>query len=162
MPQNLIRSQHNKAKVAREEFLRDMITTRRSTQIGTVVYPVVRSSPTLAYSTLWRPNGRGLQSTPLKRSKDPLKYHGVLLCLLYPACEESPQLGASRPYNLIFTKKHGSKAGMSNAHKTQNQSTNTHTSHNSSSQHNPESSLLKWSSSCYHKESNARNWSLGA
>ena len=43
--------------------------------------------------------------------------------LLYPACEESPQLGASRPYNLMFTKKHGSKDGMSNAHKTQNQST---------------------------------------
>jgi hypothetical protein len=148
--------------VARDEFLQDTITTRRSTQIGTVVYPVVRPSPTLAYSTLWRPNGRGLQSTLLKRSKDPLEYHGVLLCLLYPACEESPQLGASRPYNLMFTKKHGSKAGMSNAHKTQNQSTNTHTSHNSSSQHNPKSSLLKWSSSCYHKESNVRNWSLGA
>jgi hypothetical protein len=142
--------------------LQNTITTRRSTQIGTVVYPVVRPSPTLAYSTLWRPNGRGLHSTPLKRSKDPLEYHGVLLCLLYPTCEESPQLGASRPYNLMFTKKHGRKDGMSNAHKTQNQSTNTHTSHNSSSQHNPESSLLKWSSSCYHKESNARNWSLGA
>jgi hypothetical protein len=109
--------------VAREEFLQDTITTRRSTQIGTMVHPVVRPSPTLAYSMLWRPNGRGLQSTPLKRSKDPLEYHGVLLCLLYPACEESPQLGASRPYNLMFTKKHGSKAGMSNAHKTQNQST---------------------------------------
>jgi hypothetical protein len=148
--------------VAREKFLQDTITTRRSTQIGTVVYPVVWPSPTLAYSTLWRPNGRGLQSTPLKRSKDPLEYHGVLLCLLYPACEESPQLGASRPYNLMFTKKHRSKAGMSNAHKTQNQSANTHTSHNSSSQHNPKSSLLKWSSSCYHKESNARNLSLGA
>jgi hypothetical protein len=114
--------------VSREEFLQDTITTRRLTQIGTVVYLVVRPSPTLAYSTLWRPNGRGLQSTPLKRSKDPLEYHSVLLCLLYPACEESPQLGASRPYNLMFTKKHGSKAGMSNAHKTQNQSTNTHTS----------------------------------
>jgi hypothetical protein len=148
--------------VAREEFLQETITTRRSTQIGTVVYPVVRLSPTLAYSTLWRPNGRGLHSTLLKRSKDPLEYHDVLLCLLYPACEESPQLRASRPYNLMFTKKHRSKAGMSNAHKTQNQSTNTHTSHNSSSQHNPKSSLLKWSSSCYHEESNARNWSLGA
>jgi hypothetical protein len=148
--------------VAREEFLQDTITTRRSTQIGTVVYPVVRPSSTLAYSTLWRPNRRGLQSTLLKRSKDPLEYHGVLLCLLYPACEESPQLGASRSYNFMFTKKHGSKAGMSNAHKTQNQSTNTHTSHNSSSQHNPKSSLLKRSSSCYHKESNAQNWSLGA
>jgi hypothetical protein len=148
--------------MAREEFLQNTITTRRSTQIGTVVYPVVRPSPTLAYFTLWRPNGRGLHSTPLKRSKDPLEYHGVLLCLLYPACEESPQLGASRPYNLMFTKKHGSKDGMSNAHKTQNQNNNTHTSHNTSSQHNSKSSLLKWSSSCYHKESNARNWSLGA
>jgi hypothetical protein len=148
--------------VAREEFLQDTITTRRSTQIGTVVYPVVRPSLTLAYSTLWRPNGRGLQSTPLKRSKDQLEYHGVLLCLLCPACEESPKLGASRPYTLMITKKHGSKAGMSKAHKTQNQSTNKHTSHNSSSQHNPKSSLLKWSSSCYHKELNARNWSLGA
>jgi hypothetical protein len=48
----------------------------------------------------------------------------IVFCfLLYPACEESPQLGASRPYNMMFTKKHGSKAGMSNAHKTQNQST---------------------------------------
>jgi hypothetical protein len=37
---------------------------------------------------------------------------------LYPVCEESPQLGASRPYNLMFTKKHGSKDGMSNTHKT--------------------------------------------
>jgi hypothetical protein len=51
---------------------------------------------------------------------------------------------------------------MSNAHKTRNQSTNTHTSHNKSSQHNPTSSQLKWSSSCYHKESDARNQSLGA
>jgi hypothetical protein len=72
-----------------------------------MVYPVVRPSSTLAYSTLWHPNGRGLQSNPLKRSKDPLEYHSVLLCLLYPAREESPQLGASRPYTLMFTKKHG-------------------------------------------------------
>jgi hypothetical protein len=63
-----------------------------------MVYPVVRTRPTLAYSMLWRPNGRGLQSTPLKRSKDPLEYHGVLLALLYPVCEESPHIGASRPY----------------------------------------------------------------
>jgi hypothetical protein len=74
-------------------------------------YPVVRPSPTLAYSTLWRPNGRGFQSTPLKRSKDPLEYHDVLLCLLYPAREESPQLRVSRPYTLMFTKKHGVREG---------------------------------------------------
>jgi hypothetical protein len=57
----------------------------------------------------------------------------------------------------MFTKNHGSKVGMSNAHKTQNQSNNTHTGCNKSSQHNSKSTLLKWSSSCYHKESNAQN-----
>jgi hypothetical protein len=34
------------------------------------------------------------------------------------------------------------KGGMSNAHKTQNQNVNTHTSRNKSSQHNPTSSQL--------------------
>jgi hypothetical protein len=55
-----------------------------------------------------------------------------------------------------------SKGGMRNTQKTRNQSTNMHTNHNKSSQHNPASSQLKWSSSSYHKESNARNRSLGA
>jgi hypothetical protein len=31
--------------------------------------------------------------------------------LLYPDREESPQLGASRPYTLMFTKKHGVREG---------------------------------------------------
>ena len=66
------------------------------------------------------------------------------------------------PLHFEVHKEARSKGGMSNAHKTRNQSTNTHTSHNKSSQHNPTSSQLKWSSSCYHKESNARNRSLGA
>jgi hypothetical protein len=35
---------------------------------------------------LWHPN-------------DQLEYHGVLLSLLFPVCEESPQLGVSCPYN---------------------------------------------------------------
>jgi hypothetical protein len=48
---------------------------------------------------LWRPNGRELHSTPLKWSNDQLEYHGVLLSLLFPVCEESPQLGVSHPYN---------------------------------------------------------------
>jgi hypothetical protein len=66
------------------------------------------------------------------------------------------------PLHFDVHKEARSKEGMSNTHKTRNQSTNTHTSHNKSSQHNPASSQLKWSSSCYHKESNARNRSLGA
>jgi hypothetical protein len=142
--------------VAREEFLQNTITTRRSTQRGTVVYPVVRPSPTLAYSTLWRPTDEGCTQPLSSGPKTHLNTTVFCFVSLYPACEESPQLGASRPYNLIITKKHRSKVGISNTHKTQNQSNNTHTSHNTSSQHNSKSSLLKWSSSCYHKESNAR------
>ena len=148
--------------MAREEFLQNTITTKISTQRGTVVYPVVRPSSTLAYSTLWRPNGRGLHSTPLKRSKDPLEYHGVSFPFTISRLRGIPTTWSLSPLQKMITKEHGSKDGMTNAHKTQNQSTNTHTSHNSSSQHNSKSSLLKWSSSCYHKESNARNWSLGA
>jgi hypothetical protein len=83
-----------------------------------VVYPVVRPRPTLAYSTLWRPNGRGLHSTPLKWSKDPLEYHGVCFSFLYPVRKESPQLGVSRPYKDVH-KEARSKGGISNAHKTQ-------------------------------------------
>ena len=139
--------------MAREEFLQDTITTRRSTQIGTVVYPVVRPSPTLAYSTLWRPNGRGLHSTPFKRSKDPLEYHGVLLCLTISRLRGISTTWSLSPLHKMFTKNHRAREGMSNAHKTRNQSTNTHTSHNKSSQHNSASLQLKWSSNCYHKES---------
>jgi hypothetical protein len=61
------------------ERSQNTITTRNQSQRWYGGYPVVRPRPTLAYSTLWRPNGRGLQSTPLMRSKDPLEYHGVLL-----------------------------------------------------------------------------------
>jgi hypothetical protein len=55
-----------------------------------------------------------------------------------------------------------SKGGMSNAHKTQNQNVNMHTSRNKSSQHNPTSSQLNKSSRCYHEETNAWNRCLGA
>ena len=143
--------------MAREEFLQNTITTRILTQRGTVVYPVVRPSPTLAYSTLWRPNGRGLHSTPLKRSKDPLEYHDVLLCFTISRLRGISTTWSLSPLQFDVHKEARSKGGMSNAHKTQNQSDNTHTSHNTSSQHNSKSSLLKLSSSCYHKELNVRN-----
>jgi hypothetical protein len=63
-----------------------------------VIYLVVRPSITLAYFTLWRPTRWGSHSTPFKWSNDQLEYHGVFLFLLSPVREESPQLGASRPY----------------------------------------------------------------
>jgi hypothetical protein len=149
--------------VAREKFLQNTITTKRSTQrwhsglsrgsakSNTCLLHVVASQRTR------------VALNPFQAVQRPTLIPWCFaFTLLYPACEESPHFGASRPYNLIITKKHRSKDGMSNAHKTQNQSNNMHTSHNTSSQHNSKSSLLKLSSSCYHKESNARNWSLGA
>jgi hypothetical protein len=83
-----------------------------------VVYPVVRPSPTLAYSTLWRPNGRGLQSTPFKRSKDPLEYHGVLLSLYYIPLARNLHNLEPLALTLDVHKEAWSKGGMSNAHKT--------------------------------------------
>jgi hypothetical protein len=127
-----------------------------------MVYPVVRPSSTLAYSTLSRPNGRGLQSTPLKRSKDPLEYHGVLLCFTISRLRGISTTWSLSPLHFDVHKEALSKGGMSNTHKTRNQSTNTHTSRNKSSQHNSTSSQPKWSSNCYRKKSNARNRSLGA
>jgi hypothetical protein len=53
----------------------------------------------LPTSTLWHPNGRGLHLTPFKWSDDQLEYHDFSFLSLSPVCEESPQLGASRPYN---------------------------------------------------------------
>ena len=42
-----------------------------------------------------------------------------MLFFSYPVREESPQLGASRPYTFDVHKESRSKGGMSNAHKTQ-------------------------------------------
>jgi hypothetical protein len=75
------------------------MVTKKTCVRDTVIYPVVRPSITLAYSTLWRTNGRGLHSTPYKWSNDQLEYHSVSFLLLSLVREESPQLGASRPYN---------------------------------------------------------------
>jgi hypothetical protein len=54
----------------------------------------------LPTSTLWRPNGRGLHSTPFKRSTDPLEYHGFLPYSICSLCGESPQVGVSHPYKI--------------------------------------------------------------
>jgi hypothetical protein len=52
---------------------------------------------------LWRPDGWGLHSTPFKWSKDQLEYNGFSLFISFLVCEESPQVGASRPYNKDHT-----------------------------------------------------------
>jgi hypothetical protein len=143
--------------VARGEFLLNTITTKKSTQREAQWFiPWFGQVQHLPTPRCGVPTDEGCTQPLSSGPKTHLNTTVFLLVSLYPACEESPQLGASRPYNLIITNKHESKDGMSNTHKTQNQSNNTHTSHNLSSQHNSKSFLLKWSSSCYHKESNAR------
>ena len=84
-----------------------------------MVYPVVRPSPTLAYSMLWRPNGRGLHSTPFKRSKDPLEYHGVFALLIFIPLARNLHKLESLALTTKITMKAWSKVGMSNTHKTQ-------------------------------------------
>jgi hypothetical protein len=112
--------------VAREEFLRNTITIKRSTLRGTVVYPVVRPSPTLAYSMLWRPNGRGLHSTPFKWSKDPLKYHSVFLPFTISRLRGISTTWSLSPLQKMITNEHGSKDGMINTHKSTAIRTHTH------------------------------------
>jgi hypothetical protein len=92
--------------------LQNTTTTRGSTQIDTVVYLVVRPSTKLVYSTLWRPNGRGLQSTPLKRSKDPLEYHGVLLCFTISRSRGISTTWSLSPLHFDDHKEARSKGGM--------------------------------------------------
>ena len=148
--------------MARKESQQNTIPQEINHRVDTVVYPVVRPRPTLAYSTLWRPNGRGLQSTPLKRSKDSLEYHGVLLAFSQSRLRGISTTWSLSPLQKMFTENHGAREGMSNAHKTSKDQSNTHTSSNKSSQHNSKSTQLHKSSICYHNESNALDQCLGA
>jgi hypothetical protein len=104
---------------------------REESQQNTVVYPVVRPRPTLAYSTLWRPNGRGLQSTPLKRSKDQLEYHVVLLCLSISRLRGISTTWSLSPLHLRFTKKYGVREGLA-THTNPLQNVHTHDQESSS------------------------------
>ena len=113
------------AKWLKRNPQQNTITNKDQSQRWHGGYPVVRPRPTLAYSTLWRPNGRGLQSTPLKRSKDPLEYHGVLFSFHYPVCKESPQIGVSCPYKYMITNETQSKGGKQ--HTQIHSETRTHT-----------------------------------
>jgi hypothetical protein len=73
---------------------------------------MVRSSRILAYSTLWRPNGRGLHSTPFKWSNDQLEYHGSLYLNNIPLWGISPLWSLSHLRQKI-SNEHRSKEGIS-------------------------------------------------
>ena len=143
--------------MAREESQQNTITTRDQSQRWHNSYPVVRPRPTLAYSTLWRPNGRGLQSTPLKRSKDPLEYHGVLFSFHYPVCKESPQIGVSCPYKYMITSETQSKGGKQH---TQIHSKSAHTRPRIELTRLSQSSHLERSSNHLETQTNAQRLSV--
>jgi hypothetical protein len=88
---------------------------------------MVRPSITLAYSTLWCPNGRGLHSTPLKWSNDQLEYHDIFLSYTLSHLRGISTTWSLSPLQLMIIKKHESKGGKSNTRKTQSTSTITHT-----------------------------------
>jgi hypothetical protein len=100
-------SQGEYYKVSRSRENRTRITTG-DTPIFIPWFGQVEHLPT---STLWHPNGRGLHSTPFKRSNDPLEYHGFLPYSRCSLCEESPQVGAFHPYNIEHNENHKSKGG---------------------------------------------------
>jgi hypothetical protein len=108
-------------------------------------YPVVRPSNTCLLARCGVPMDEGCTQPPFKRSNDPLEYHVFLPYSLSPVCEESPQFGASRPYNDDH-KRNTKVREESNTHKTQICSTTTHTSEDLSSKDNTGSSQLEWSS----------------
>ena len=148
--------------MARKESQQNTIPQEINHRDDTVVYPVVRPRPTLAYSTLWRPNGRGLQSTPLKRSKDPLEYHGVLLAFSQSRLRGISTTWSLSPLQLKFTKKHRARG---NEQRTQDfkrsEQQHAHKSQQELATHSKSSQLHK-SSICYHNETNARDRCLGA
>ena len=139
------------------ERSQNTITTINQSQRWHGGYPVVRPRPTLAYSTLWRPNGRGLQSTPLKRSKDPLEYHGVLFSFHYPVCKESPQIGVSCPYKYMITNETQSKGGKQH---TQIHSKSAHTRPRIELTRLSQSSHLEQSSNHLETQTNAQRLSV--
>jgi hypothetical protein len=149
--------------VAREETLHTTIITRSSTQRRHSVL----SRGSAKYKNLPTPRcgvPTDESCTQLLSSDPMINLNTTVLCFSsqYPVCEESPQLWSLSPLHLRFTKKYGVREGMSNAHKTSKDQSNTHTSSNKSSQHNSKSTQLHKSSIYYHNESNARDQCLGA
>jgi hypothetical protein len=82
-----------------------------ATSDTTIFIPWFGQVEHLPSSTLWRPNGRGLHSTPFKRSNDPLEYRSFLPYSWCFPCEESPQVGVSHPYKIDHDENHKSKGG---------------------------------------------------
>jgi hypothetical protein len=113
--------------VAREESLHNTKTTKRSTQrwhsgfipwfgqVNTCLLHVVVSQRTR------------VAINPSQAVQRPLEYHSVLLCFSISRLRGISTTWSLSPLHFDVHKEARSKGGMSNAHKTRNHSTNTHT-----------------------------------
>jgi hypothetical protein len=70
-------------------YLELTLNSEIETSDTVIFYPVVWSS------IIYLPDGRGLHSTPFKRSKDQLEYHDSLFISRISHCEEYPQFVVS-------------------------------------------------------------------
>jgi hypothetical protein len=110
--------------VARKEFLQDTITTKISTQRGTMVYPVVRPSQHLPTPRCGVPTDEGCNQ-PL--SSDPTIHLNTTMFLFLFTISRFRGISTTwslSPLQKMITNEHGSKDGMSNTHKS---TANTHT-----------------------------------
>jgi hypothetical protein len=123
---------------------------RESTQETRDFHPVVRPSNTCLLSRCGVPIDEGC-TQPL--SSDPMINLNTttFFLSLSPVCEESPQLGASRPYNDDHKRSTEVREGRATHTRLKSTAQPRTQSHNLSSKHNARSSQLKWSSSHYHK-----------
>ena len=80
---------------------------KESNTRDTWFYPVVRPSNTCLLPRCGVPMDEGCTQPLSSDPKIHLNTTVVFFLILFPVCEESPQLGVSRPYTLMFTKKHG-------------------------------------------------------
>jgi hypothetical protein len=125
-----------------------------------IFYPVVRPSNTCLLPRCGIPMDEGC-TQPL--SSDPMINLNTTVFPFFVFLPFARNLYNLEPLALtMMITKEAQKYGRGEQHtQDSNHTTITHTSHNLSSKHNPRSSQLKWSSSHYLKESNARSWSLG-
>ena len=128
---------------------------KRSNRDDTVVIPWFGQDQRLPTPCCGHPNGRGLQSTPLKRSKDPLEYHGVLFAFSQSRLRGISTTWSLSPLQLKFTKNTEQRG---NEQRTQDfkrpEQQHAHKLQQELATQLKEFALNK-SSRCYHNETNA-------
>jgi hypothetical protein len=125
--------------------LRRNQSQRKATQETRCFYPVVRPSNTCLLPRCGVPMDEGC-TQPV--SSDPMiNLNTTVFSFLssFPVCEESPQIGVSRPYNVNYTRSTKVREGKQHTQDS-NRSNHTHTSQEVSTRHDAGSLQLRWCS----------------